>query len=53
MDRARIFSVSWNILSETRNYIGNHKILKSKTKLIEEISVKITKIKKYRKELDS
>ena len=41
------------MLSEVRSYIENYKILKSKIKLLEEISEKIIKIKikNYRKEL--
>jgi len=41
------------MLSEVRSYIENYKILKSKIKLLEEISEKIIKIKikNYRKKL--
>ena len=38
-------------LPEARSYIENYKLLKSKVKLLEEISEKIIKIKSYRDEL--
>jgi len=42
------------MLDEARSYIENYKLLKSKIKLLEEISEKIIKIKikEYRKELE-
>jgi len=53
--KTKTFSVPEGMLSEVRNYIENYKILRSKIKLLEEISAKIIKIKikKYRKEFNS
>ncbi len=51
--KTRTFSVPEGMLREVKSYIENYKILKSKIKLLEEISEKIIKIKikKHRKEL--
>nr|MBU1328842.1 hypothetical protein [Candidatus Omnitrophota bacterium] len=51
--KTKTFSVPEGLLSEVRRYVENYKILKSRIKLLEEISEKIIKIKikKYRKEL--
>lgn len=51
--KTRTFSVPEGMVSEVKGYVENYKALKSKIKLLEEISEKIIKIKikKYRKEL--
>ena len=47
----KTFSEPEGMLPEARSYIENYKLLKSKVKLLEEISEKIIKIKPYRDEL--